>query len=131
MSWIRRTLGMDPFDLFLQAGVTGLVMAVFESSAAPDEVYPLTILASLIVLGVRRALYLRKEGRRGLTTGEMAAERIADRSVLTVGLPLVGRISGLASDLSFCTSPLLSSWSRRESAMGSRDLREDGNETDQ
>ncbi len=77
MSWIRRTLGMDGFDLFLHAAVTAMVMAIFEVGHAPNEAFPMTILASLVLLGVRRKFALRHRPP-GLTTGEMAAERIAE-----------------------------------------------------
>jgi hypothetical protein len=78
VSWWRRTLGMDGIDLLIQAGVTAMLMAFVGVSGGPNELYPVMIGASLLVLGVRRALGLRAAERRGLTTGELAAERIAE-----------------------------------------------------
>ena len=78
MSWWRRTFGMDGIDLLIQAGVTAMLMVFVSVSRGPDELYPVMVGASLLVLGVRRALGLRAAERRGLTTGEMAAERIAE-----------------------------------------------------
>jgi hypothetical protein len=69
---------MDGVDLLIQVGVTAMLMAFVGVSRGPDEMYPVMIGASLLVLGVRRALGLRAAERRGLTTGEMSADRIAD-----------------------------------------------------
>jgi proteasome assembly chaperone (PAC2) family protein len=78
VSWWRQTFGMDGIDLLIQTGVTGMLMAFVGVSGGPPELYPVMVGASLLVLGVRRALGLRAAERRGLTTGEMAAERIAE-----------------------------------------------------
>jgi hypothetical protein len=78
VSWWRRTFGMDAIDLLIQAGVTGMLLAFVGVSGGPGELYPVMIGASLVVLGVRRHLALRTAERRGLTTGEMSADRIAD-----------------------------------------------------
>lgn len=78
MSWWRRTFGMDGIDLLIHGGVTIMLMAFVGTSGGPNELYPVMLGASLLVLGVRRALGLRAAERRGLTTGEMAAERIAE-----------------------------------------------------
>jgi hypothetical protein len=78
VSWWRQTFGMDGVDLLIQVGVTAMLMAFVGVSRGPDEMYPVMIGASLLVLGVRRALGLRAAERRGLTTGEMSADRIAD-----------------------------------------------------
>jgi proteasome assembly chaperone (PAC2) family protein len=78
MSWWRRTFGMDGIDILIQAGVTVMLMAFVGTSGGPNELYPVMIGASLLVLGVRRALGLRAAERRGLTTGKIAAERIAE-----------------------------------------------------
>jgi hypothetical protein len=40
--------------------------------------FPVIVGASLVVLSVRRSIALRRFGQTGLTTGEMAAERIAE-----------------------------------------------------
>jgi hypothetical protein len=78
VTWWRQTFGLDAVDLLIQAGVTGMVMAVIGVSGGPDEVYPMILGVSLVVLGIRRHLGLRAAERRGLITGELAAERIAE-----------------------------------------------------
>lgn len=78
MSWFRRNLGVDGFDLVVQIGVTLMLMAWVSMSNGPEEMFPVITGASLIVLGIRRSLALRKGGHPGLTTGEMEAERIAE-----------------------------------------------------
>lgn len=78
MSWLRRHLGLDGFDLTIHVGVTVMLMLMVGISDGPEEMLPLITGASLVVLGIRRALVLRGDARRGLTTGEMAAERIAE-----------------------------------------------------
>jgi hypothetical protein len=78
MSWLRKNLGLDGFDLTIQVGVTVMLMTMVGMSNVPEEIMPLIAGASLVVLGIRRALVLRRDVRLGLTTGEMAAERIAE-----------------------------------------------------
>jgi hypothetical protein len=78
MSWLRRNLGLDWFDVLIHVGVTCMLMAWVAMSNGPEEMFPVITGASLIVLGIRRSLALRKAGHPGLTTGEMEAERIAE-----------------------------------------------------
>jgi hypothetical protein len=78
MTWWRRTLGMDGFDLLIHAGVTSAVLGGIAISGGPEELLPLTFGLSLVVLAVRRHFALRRTDYPGLTSGEMAAERIAD-----------------------------------------------------
>lgn len=78
MSWFRKHLGLDGFDLTIHVAVTMMLMVMASMSNGPEEMYPLITGASLVVLGIRRALVLRRDVRPGLTTGEMAAERIAE-----------------------------------------------------
>ena len=78
MSWFRRNIGLDGFDLVLHIAVTCMLMAWVGVSNGPEELFPMITGGSLVVLGVRRALALRKAGHPGLTTGEMEAERIAE-----------------------------------------------------
>ncbi len=78
MSWFKRNLGLDWFDLLVHVGVTCLLMAWVGMSHGPDELFPVITGASLIVLAVRRAIALRSGARTGLSTGEMEAERIAE-----------------------------------------------------
>lgn len=78
MSWFRRNLGLDAFDLVVHVGVTCMLMAWVGMSHGPDELFPVITGASLIVLAIRRSIALRSGSRTGLITGEMEAERIAD-----------------------------------------------------
>lgn len=78
MSWFRRNIGLDGFDLALHVGVTFTLIAWVGMSNGPEEMFAMITGASLIVLGVRRSLALRRGGQQGLTTGEMEAERIAE-----------------------------------------------------
>ena len=78
MSWLRKNLGLDGFDLAIQFGVTVALMAMIDMTHGPEALMALLPAASLALLGVRRALVLKRDGQRGLSTGEMAAERIAE-----------------------------------------------------
>jgi hypothetical protein len=78
MSWFKRNIGLDWFDLLIQFGVTCAVMAWIDVTHGPEELFPVVVGASLIVLAVRRSIALRSVARTGLTTGEMEAERIAE-----------------------------------------------------
>lgn len=79
MSWLRRTLGLDGFDLLIHVGVTCMLLAFVGVSDGPEELFPVITGLSLIVLGFRRSYALKHgEGHPGLTTGEMAAERLAE-----------------------------------------------------
>lgn len=78
MSWFRKNIGLDGFDLTIHIGVTMMLMAMVAMSNGPEEMLPLIAGSSLIVLGIRRSLALRRDERQGLTSGEMAAERILE-----------------------------------------------------
>ena len=78
MSWFRRNLGLDAFDLLVHVGVTIMFMFFVAMSGGPEELLPVITGASLLVLAVRRRIALKSGGAAGLTTGEMAAERIAE-----------------------------------------------------
>lgn len=78
MSWLRRTLGLDGFDLVIHVGVTCMFMAFVAMSNGPEELLPVITGISLLVLAVRRRFALKAGGTIGLTTGEMAAQRIAE-----------------------------------------------------
>jgi len=78
MSRLRQVLGMDLVDLFIHLGVTGALMGFVGVSGGPEELYPVLTGVSLLVIGVRRSIARRTMERRGLSTGEMTAERIAE-----------------------------------------------------
>ena len=81
MSWFKRHIGLDGFDLAIHLGVTLLFMgwAGMENS---EEAIPVIAISSLVLLAVRRSIArwrLRRSGQAGeLTTGEVAAIRIAE-----------------------------------------------------
>ena len=75
---LKRTLGLDWVDLLIHIGVTAALMGFVGVSNGPDELYPVFTGLSLLVLGVRRAVTLRLMERRGLSTGEMTSERLAE-----------------------------------------------------
>jgi hypothetical protein len=78
MSWLRRNLGLDGFDLLIHVGVTCMLMAFVAMSNGPEEMLPVITGLSLLVLAFRRRAALKAGEGAGLTTGEMAAERIAE-----------------------------------------------------
>jgi hypothetical protein len=56
-----------------------MVMFFVAMSGGPEELFPVITGVSLLVLAVRRRIALKSGGATaGLTTGEMAAERIAE-----------------------------------------------------
>jgi len=102
MSWFKRNLGLDWFDVLIQFGVTCMLMIWVDMSHGPDEMFPVITGASLIVLGVRRAIALRSGARTGLTTGEMEAERIAELEQRVAELEAgQGHVADLAERLDF------------------------------
>ena len=79
MSWFRRNLGLDAFDLLVHVSLTVMVMFFVAMSGGPEEMFPVITGVSLLVLAIRRRIALKSGGATaGLTTGEMAAERIAE-----------------------------------------------------
>ena len=80
MNWFKRTMGLDFIDMAIQAVVTGLVMG-FMDSTMPRADGPMMLVAgaSIVVYAIRRHRALLKMGPEiGLTTGQMAAERIEE-----------------------------------------------------
>jgi hypothetical protein len=79
LTWVQRAFGIDGVDLMIHAGVTFAVMAVGSSiwSHAGAEVMLATVSGvSLVVLGVRRRLALRRRPPEGAV--EAAVERVAE-----------------------------------------------------
>lgn len=103
MSWFRRNLGLDGFDLVLHIGVTCMLMFWVGMSNGPEELFPVITGISLIVLGIRRSLALRKSGGHpGLTTGEMEAERIHELEQRVAELEATqAQVADLAERLDF------------------------------
>ena len=75
---IKSTFGLDGIDLGIHVLVTAIVLGFTATFNRPDEAlffFSGTAVSSLVLLSIRRRLALRKAG---LTTGEMAAERLAE-----------------------------------------------------
>jgi len=78
---MKRLMGLDWLDVAIHVFVTCCVaLAATEGLHAPEDVaLPMIFGSSAILLGVRRRYALKKlAATEGLSTGEMAAERIAD-----------------------------------------------------
>src|SRR5690349_11523307 len=81
MTWLKRNLGLDWFDLAVHAALSGLVMGALDESGAGDAAVMATAAVSILVLAVRRTWALRRIGRagtEGLSSGEMAALRFEE-----------------------------------------------------
>jgi hypothetical protein len=80
MSWFKRAVGLDFFDVLLHAAVTMAGLVFFGVSDAPEELFPAGVAVSLVALGVRRHFALKKAAREGegLTSGQMAALRLEE-----------------------------------------------------
>lgn len=119
MSWVRKHPGLDAVDLVIQAAVTGAVLGFVAISGAPTEVLPLVLGASFALLGVRRHFALRAANRPGLTSGEMAAERIAEMEQRMAELEAVQpRIAELEERLDFTERLLAQSGEQRSLGSG-------------
>ncbi|HEV8356340.1 MAG TPA: hypothetical protein VGQ17_06170 [Gemmatimonadales bacterium] len=115
MSWWRERFGIDGVDLLIQGALTGLLMASLRASGGPSEVAPMIAAASLLVLGVRRYFALRSGGRRGLTTGEMAAERLAELEQRMADLEAAhARVAELEERLDFAERMLAQTSAERQ-----------------
>jgi hypothetical protein len=82
---LRRVVGLDAIDLILHFGLTAVIMGGFIGTGLDGEeaavIGSMVLGTSLVVLGIRRTLALRKlrrEENLGLPTGEAAAQRIAE-----------------------------------------------------
>lgn len=79
MTSVERVFGIDGVDLLIHAGVTFAVIAIGSSiwTHADAEVMLASVSGiSLVALGIRRRLALRRQARD--TIGEVAAERLAE-----------------------------------------------------
>ncbi len=108
MSWVRRNLGLDWFDLFIHAGVTAALMGIVGVTNGPEAFFPGLIGISLLVLAGRRHLALRHGERAGLTTGEMTAERLEEVEFRLAELETAqARVAELEERLEFAERMLL------------------------
>jgi hypothetical protein len=102
---LKSRLGLDAFDLALQAAVTVVVILWISATNNEHDAfvgYGVVTTSSLVLLGVRRHFALRRQGRQSLSTGEMAAERIAELEQRVAELELdQARIAELEERLDF------------------------------
>jgi hypothetical protein len=78
---IRSIFGIDAFELIVHTAVTVILIAWVNATNSGQDVAIFSSMigiGSLVVLSVRRRLALRRGRPAGLTTGEMAAERLAE-----------------------------------------------------
>lgn len=73
---IKEWLGIDLVDLLIHAGVTSALFGWVAVANGPDELFPFITIVSLVVLGVRRWLGMRRQRKPGMITGE--TERVQD-----------------------------------------------------
>lgn len=84
MSWWKRHFGLDGIDLTIQAVLTGVALGIANSafSGSIAEILSWKFVGiSVVILAVRRhrnLLRLRAEEFAGMTSGPVAAERLAD-----------------------------------------------------
>ncbi len=78
----KSVVGLDAVDTVIHLGITAVVLGGFLSTAHNGEeaaaIASIIITASLVLFAIRRYISLRKVHRSGVTTGEMAAERIVE-----------------------------------------------------
>ena len=78
---IRSTFGIDAFELIVHAAVTAILIAWVNrlNSGADAFIFSSMVgIGSLVTLSIRRRFGLRRSPTVGITTGEMAAERLAE-----------------------------------------------------
>lgn len=102
---MKRLMGLDWLDVTIHVFVTICVaVALSEGFHANEDVaLPLVFGSSAILLAVRRQYALKKlAALEGLSTGEMAAERIADLEARVADLEIAqGRVAELEERMDF------------------------------
>jgi hypothetical protein len=115
---LKSTLGLDWFDLGIHAAVTAVVLFwATEANSYQDGVIIGSMVAtsSLILLGVRRRVALRKRGAPGLGTGEVAAERMFELEQRVADLESVEhRVAELEERLDFAERMLATGRERQK-----------------
>ena len=123
---IRAIFGIDAFELVVQLLVTGILIAwvnAVNRSQDAEVFTAILTLASLVTLSIRRRLALRSAAPTGLTTGEVAAERIAELEERLAELEAgQSRIGDLEERLDFAER-LLAQGNREPEQVGPGDRR--------
>ena len=115
---IKSTLGLDGFDLAIHGTVTGILLFWIAATNRMEDAIigcSMASTASLVLLAIRRRFALRRIERRGLTTGEMSAERLAELEQRVADLEAVhGRVAELEERLDFAERMLAQSSAERQ-----------------
>jgi hypothetical protein len=82
---IKRWLGIDGVDLVIHVAATICLMGLVGVADGPDEMFPAITLASVVLLGIRRTLALRRIRVDQGQEGERLAE-VEERVVYLEGL---------------------------------------------
>ncbi|MGE3617297.1 MAG: hypothetical protein AB7L66_15605 [Gemmatimonadales bacterium] len=121
MSFFRRHFGLDAIDLLVHAVVTGMIMGFVGSNSYGRFGESLLFLiagSSVVLFAVRRRLALRKGVGEvpGLTTGQMAAERLEELEARVAQLEAAeARVVELEERLDFTERLLAQSTGERAS----------------
>jgi len=103
MSWWRRVVGLDGFEVGLQAVITFILLAWAARVNRPEDAFifgSMIGITSVLVLGVRRRLALRRAGREGLM--ELDSARMAELEQRVAELEMdSARIAELEERLDF------------------------------
>jgi hypothetical protein len=114
MSWFRENVGLDGIDLAIHVVLTGLFLGFLGTIHVAPPAFPLTIGASLVILGIRRHRNLLRREHVGLSTGEMTVARLEEVEQRLAELEAAqGRILELEERLDF-TERLLARQSEGE-----------------
>jgi hypothetical protein len=103
---VRRVLGIDWVETAIHVVVTVCAGVVLSEAAGPsneDMTLAMVFAGSAVVFGFRRRRALRQsDAPEGLTSGEMAAERIADLEARVADLEAAqGRLAELEERMDF------------------------------
>jgi hypothetical protein len=102
---MSKGLGLDWWDVAIHVFVTMMAaLGLSEGLGAPEEVaLPMVFGTSALLLAFRRKLALKKLGQSdGYSTGEMAAERIADLEARVADLEVAqARVAELEERMDF------------------------------
>jgi hypothetical protein len=102
---MNNRLGLDWWDVLIHVFVTVCTAVVFSEGlhAQEDVALPMIFGSSAVLFAIRRKLALKKlAATEGLSTGEMAAERIADLEARVADLEIAqGRVAELEERMDF------------------------------
>lgn len=117
----KSVVGIDAVDFTIQAIITAILAGwAAEVNRSQDAVVFVSMIGitSLVVLGIRRKLALKDRTSAGLSTGEMAAERIAELEGRMLELDAVqARVAELEDRLDF-TERLLAQTTAEQRTLG-------------